>query len=154
MTIKAVDIVGSTATRDNVIQYLVEVTLPEPTSNSFLQVKETLTRMGISVRKEGEPDSLYQTCHILSKRGKYYILHFKSLFMLDGRTNTLTTGDIARQNLIIYLLDDWGLVNIMKHYMISDPVGSMGNIKIIPHKDKADWKLVPKYNIGSRKERK
>ena len=152
MNITAVDIVGNKATRNGILPYLVEVKLDEPSVSSFLQVRETLTRLGISVMKEGESNTLYQTCHILAKRGKHYIVHFKSMFILDGRDNNLTEADIARQNLIIQLLEDWGLVTVVDPYMVDEPVCSMSSIKILSHEEKKDWKLVTKYNIGSYKK--
>jgi hypothetical protein len=149
MKMTSVGIVGSNAKGDDVIPYLVEVTLKEPSSSSFLQVRETLTRIGISASKIGEMDSLYQTCHILSKFGKHYIVHFKTLFVLDGRENNISEGDIARQNLIIRLLADWGLINIENPSMMETPMCSMSNIKIIPFQDKSKWRLVQKFNIGA-----
>lgn len=154
MTITAVDIVGNTAKRDKIIPYLVEITLAEPSVSSFLQVRETLTRLGISVSKEGEQNTLYQTCHILAKRGKHYIVHFKTMFVLDGRNNDLTVADIARQNLIIQLLEDWDLVTVVNPYMVDEPVCNMSSIKILTHQEKKDWKMVTKYNIGSYKKAK
>jgi hypothetical protein len=152
MSITALDIVGNKAKRNGIIPYLVEVTLKEPSSSSFLQVRETLTRLGISVSKKDEPSTLYQTCHILTKRGKHYIVHFKSMFILDGRNNDLTEADIARQNLIIQLLEDWGLVTVVVPEMVDSPVCSMSSIKVISHQEKKDWKLATKYNIGSYKK--
>ena len=152
MSINAVDIVGISKKRNKVIPYLVEVTLEEPTPSSFLQVRETLTRIGISVIKEGQENTLFQTCHILAKKGKYYIVHFKAMFILDGRDNNLTVADIARQNLIIQLLEDWGLVTLVNPEMVDTPVCNMSSIKIITHEEKPKWKLTTKYNIGSYKK--
>jgi len=118
----------------------VEVELP--TQDSFLKVKETLTRIGISSRKEKK---LYQSCHILHKQGRYFITHFKELFLLDGKPSNLTENDIQRRNTIVTLMSDWGLLETVK------PIGEtapLNQIKIISHKEKGDWELCPKYNIG------
>ena len=111
----------------------------------FLKVKETLTRMGISSRKEKK---LYQSCHILHKRGRYAIMQFKELFILDGLESDISESDIARRNLIAKLIDEWELCEILDKEKIKDPVANMGQIKIISHKDKKDWELIPKYHIG------
>lgn len=144
---KAVDLVGSTAKGEDIIPYLVEVELSE---HIFLRVKESLMRIGIpgAPGKDGKP-VLNQTCHILTKRGKYYICHFKSLFLLDGKENTLTNSDIARQNLIIRLLQDWQLVKVVNPDMISDPVCSLKTIKVVKYQDRDKWNLVNKYDIGA-----
>ena len=123
----------------------VEVELP--TQDSFLKVKETLTRIGISSRKERK---LYQSCHILHKQGRYSILHFKELFILDGKHNTLTEEDIARRNTIVNLLEEWELVKIIDPTKTKDPVASLNQIKIISFKDKNEWELTVKYNIGKK----
>jgi len=123
----------------------IEVVLP--TEDSFLKVKETLTRIGISSRKEKK---LYQSCHILHKKGRYAILHFKELFILDGKHNTLTEEDIARRNTIVNLLEEWELVKIKDPSKTKDPVASLNQIKIISFKDKNDWELTVKYNIGKK----
>lgn len=123
----------------------VEVELP--TQDSFLKVKETLTRIGISSRKEKR---LYQSCHILHKQGRYAILHFKELFILDGKHNTLTEEDISRRNTIVNLLDEWELVKILDPNKTADPVASLNQIKIISFKEKEDWELTVKYNIGKK----
>jgi hypothetical protein len=128
------------------IEDLVEVTLQ--TDEDFLKVKETLTRIGVSSRKENK---LYQSCHILHKRGKYYIVHFKELFGLDGLPSDMSENDLARRNTIINLLEEWELVKIVDKDKASNPVASIGQIKIIPHRDKKDWNLVPKYHIGKKK---
>jgi|TARA_Y100000389_G_scaffold66181_1_gene62312 hypothetical protein len=123
----------------------VEVELP--TQDSFLKVKETLTRIGISSRKEKK---LYQSCHILHKQGRYSILHFKELFILDGKHNTLTEEDISRRNTIVNLLEEWELVKIVDPSKTKDPVASLNQIKIISFKEKNDWELTVKYNIGKK----
>lgn len=146
----ATDIIGSKAKWDEILPFLVEVKLKEPVSDSFLRVRETLTRIGISSNKEGEENTLYQTCHILSKKGKTYIVHFKTLFVLDGRDNNLTMNDICRSNLITKLLEDWGLVKIVNPDMINDMVCSLSNIKVVKYDDKHNWSLVPKYAIGAK----
>jgi|TARA_X000001388_G_scaffold72541_1_gene63321 hypothetical protein len=121
----------------------IEVRLEE--EDDFLMVKETLTRMGVSSRKENK---LFQSCHILHKRGRYAIMHFKELFVLDGLPSDISESDIARRNLIAKLLDEWELCEILDSKTIEDPVANMGQIKIISHKDKNDWELIPKYHIG------
>ena len=123
----------------------VEVELP--TQDSFLKVKETLTRIGISSRKERK---LYQSCHILHKQGRYSILHFKELFILDGKHNTLTEEDISRRNTIVNLLEEWELVKILDPSKTKDPVASLNQIKIISFKEKGEWALTVKYNIGKK----
>jgi hypothetical protein len=123
----------------------VEVELP--TQDSFLKVKETLTRIGISSRKERK---LYQSCHILHKQGRYSILHFKELFILDGKHNTLTEEDISRRNTIVNLLEEWELVKILDPSKTKDPVASLNQIKIISFKEKGEWELTVKYNIGKK----
>lgn len=123
----------------------IEVELP--TQDSFLKVKETLTRIGISSRKEKK---LYQSCHILHKQGRYSILHFKELFILDGKHNTLTEEDISRRNTIVNLLEEWELVKIVDPSKTKDPVASLNQIKIISFKEKNEWELTVKYNIGKK----
>ena len=124
----------------------VEVTLPKP--DSFLKIKETLTRIGISSRKDKK---LFQSCHILHKKGRYSILHFKELFILDGKHNTFTEEDHARRNTIVNLLEEWELVKIVDAEKTKDPVASLNQIKIISFKEKDDWELTVKYNIGNAK---
>jgi len=114
-------------------------------SEDFLKVRETLTRIGVSSRKEKK---LYQSCHILHKRGKYAILHFKEFFILDGLESDISDSDVARRNRICKLLEEWGLVTILDDDM--EPMASMAQIKIIPHREKNEWELVPKYHIGRR----
>lgn len=127
------------------VENLLEVELPE--EDNFLKVKETLTRIGIASKHEKK---LYQSCHILQKRGKYYIVHFKELFLLDGKKSDLTENDIARRNRIAMLLEDWDLVTIVNPDMICDTENTPF-VKIIPHKEKSNWELVPKYTIGTKK---
>jgi len=123
----------------------VEIRLP--TQDSFLKIKETLTRIGISSRKEKK---LYQSCHILHKKGRYSILHFKELFILDGKKNTFTEEDKARRNTIVNLLEEWELIEIVDKNQTQDPIASLNQIKIIPFKDKENWDLAVKYNIGKK----
>ncbi len=128
------------------ISKFVEVTLVE--QDDFLKVRETLTRIGVSSRKE---KVLYQSCHILHKQGKYYIVHFKELFSLDGKPTDLTENDIARRNTVTNLLEDWELIKIVKKEQTVEPTVSLSQVKILSHKEKNDWQLVPKYNIGIKK---
>lgn len=123
----------------------IEISLPTP--DSFLKVKETLTRIGISSRKEKK---LYQTCHILHKQGRYAILHFKELFILDGKKNTFTEEDLARRNTIVNLLEEWELVSITNADKTEGLVAPINQIKILSHKEKSDWTLEAKYNIGKK----
>jgi hypothetical protein len=128
------------------VEDLVEVSLEH--EDDFLKVKETLTRIGISSRKEKK---LYQSCHILHKRGKYYIVHFKELFALDGLPSNFNESDIARRNTIVGLLSEWKLLGIVKPECCEEPIASLGSIKILPFRDKDEWELCPKYHIGTRK---
>jgi hypothetical protein len=130
----------------NIVDSLVEVTLPS--QDSFLKVKETLTRIGVASKKD---KILYQSCHILHKQGRYYIVHFKELFILDGKTNTLSDEDMARRNTIVNLLEEWGLVKTVDVEKVQDPVAPLSQIKVLPHKEKDEWSLVAKYSIGKRK---
>lgn len=130
----------------NLVESLVEVKLQE--RDDFLKVKETLTRIGVSAKKENK---LYQSCHILHKQGKYYIVHFKELFALDGKPSDISENDYARRNTIINLLSDWGLIEIVNRDTTVDPVAPLSQIKILPYKDKTSWELVAKYNIGKKK---
>ena len=123
----------------------VEVTLPTP--DSFLKIKETLTRIGISSRKEKK---LFQSCHILHKQGRYSILHFKELFILDGKHNTFTEEDHARRNTIVNLLEEWELIKIVDPSKTKEPVASLNQIKIIAFKEKDEWDFTVKYNIGKK----
>ena len=126
---------------------MVEVILNEP--DDFLKVRETLTRIGVASRKEKK---IYQSCHILHKQGKYYLVHFKELFALDGKHANLTVNDVQRRNRIIQLLADWGLIAIVKPEGITD-IAPLNQIKVLAYKDKADWILETKYNIGAKKKR-
>ena len=125
---------------------MVEVILNEP--DDFLKVRETLTRIGVASRKEKK---LYQSCHILHKQGRYYIVHFKELFALDGKHANLTVNDVQRRNRIINLISDWGLVTIVKPDSVTD-VAPLNQIKVLSYKDKGDWVLESKYNIGKKKK--
>ncbi len=127
---------------------LVEITLQKP--DDFLKIKETLTRIGVSSRKEKK---LYQSCHILHKRGKYYIVHFKELFALDGLPTNLSDNDIGRRNTIASLLEEWELCEIVNYddKIENGPEVSINQIKIISHKEKDEWELWPKYHIGKKR---
>tara|TARA_X000001316_G_C922397_1_gene37681 strand:+ start:6617 stop:7000 length:384 start_codon:yes stop_codon:yes gene_type:complete len=123
---------------------MLEVKLNEP--DDFLKIRETLSRIGVASRKEKK---LYQSCHILHKQGRYYIVHFKELFSLDGKQTDISENDIARRNTIASLLEEWGLVNILTSKGESAP---LSQIKIIPFKEKNEWELETKYNIGKKRE--
>ena len=125
---------------------MVEVLLSEP--DDFLKVRETLTRIGVASRKEKK---LYQSCHILHKQGKYFIVHFKELFALDGKKANLSINDVQRRNRIIQLLSDWGLVSLRDVNLISE-IAPLNQIKVISYKEKGSWTLETKYNIGKKKE--
>ena len=125
-------------------EQMLEVSLKEP--DDFLKVRETLSRIGVASRKERK---LYQSCHILHKQGRYYITHFKELFALDGKVVNLSENDIARRNTIANLLKDWGLVDIIG---IAEPVAPLSQIKVLSFKEKNEWELSTKYNIGKKKE--
>ena len=130
------------------ISSLIEVTLNE--KDDFLKVRETLTRIGVASKKD---KTLYQSCHILHKQGKYYIVHFKELFALDGKPTDITDNDLSRRNAIAKLLQDWGLIKVVVPTQIETPIPIfISQIKIISHKEKNEWQLVPKYNIGSKKK--
>ena len=124
---------------------MVEVTLKSP--DDFLKVRETLTRLGVASRSEKK---LFQSCHILHKQGRYYIVSFKELFLLDGKTSDFSENDMQRRNRITKLLSDWGLVDVVQEEAIEN-LCTMSQIKIIPHKEKSEWELIPKYQIGSKK---
>jgi len=124
---------------------MVEVSLSEP--DDFLKVRETLTRIGVASRKERK---LYQSCHILHKQGRYYIVHFKELFALDGKKTNLTQNDVQRRNRIAQLLSDWGLVSVVEAERIED-IAPLNQIKVLSFKDKDDWILESKYNSGRKK---
>ena len=123
---------------------MVEVSLSEP--DDFLKVRETLTRIGVASRKERK---LYQSCHILHKQGRYYIVHFKELFALDGKTTNLTQNDVQRRNRITRLLADWGLITVVSPDSVAD-IAPLNQIKVLAYKDKGDWILEQKYNIGKK----
>ena len=124
---------------------MVEVVLGEP--DDFLKVRETLTRIGVASRKEKK---IYQSCHILHKQGKYYIVHFKELFALDGKNTNLSLNDVQRRNRIIQLLSDWGLITVVDSSKIED-LAPLNQIKVLSFKEKNDWTLESKYNIGRKK---
>ena len=126
---------------------MIEITLNEP--DDFLKVRETLTRIGVASRKEKK---IYQSCHILHKQGRYFLVHFKELFALDGKHANLTSNDVQRRNRIAQLLVDWGLVGIVNSDTIQD-VAPLNQIKVLAYKDKGDWILETKYNIGSKKKK-
>ena len=134
---------------DNEVQWkqadMIEVLLKEP--DDFLKVRETLTRIGVASRKERK---IYQSCHILHKQGKYYIVHFKELFALDGKNTNITENDIQRRNRITQLLSDWGLVTIINQDSVGE-LAPLNQIKVISFKEKGDWTLESKYNIGKKK---
>lgn len=124
---------------------MLEIILPEP--DNFLKVRETLTRIGVASRKD---KTLYQSCHILHKQGRYFIVHFKELFALDGKEANISTGDIERRNTIAKLLQDWGLLKI-NNPSAAEPQTALSQIKVVSFKEKTEWQLVAKYNIGSKK---
>ena len=135
---------------ENEIQWnqsdMVEVTLGEP--DDFLKVRETLTRIGVASRKEKK---IYQSCHILHKQGKYYIVHFKELFALDGKNTNFSSNDLQRRNRITQLLSDWGLISVVDSDRIKD-LAPLNQIKVLSFKDKGEWTLESKYNIGRKKQ--
>jgi len=122
---------------------MLEVTLNEP--DDFLKIRETLTRIGVASRKDNK---LYQSCHILHKQGRYFIVHFKELFLLDGKKSNLEENDVARRNTIATLMSDWGLLTVENKEQLK-PIAPLRQIKIISFKDKDQWELCPKYNIGN-----
>ena len=123
---------------------MIEILLSEP--DDFLKVRETLTRIGVASRKEKK---LYQSCHILHKQGRYYIVHFKELFALDGKHANLTANDVQRRNRIARLLSDWGLISVVKDEAVAD-IAPLNQIKVLAYKDKGEWILEQKYNIGKK----
>ena len=125
-------------------EHMLEVGLKEP--DDFLKVRETLSRIGVASRKERK---LYQSCHILHKQGRYYIVHFKELFALDGKKTNLSVNDIARRNTITTLLNDWGLIDVLGN---SENVAPLSQIKVLSYREKDEWTLETKYNIGKKKE--
>ena len=130
----------------SVLESLIEVRLGE--EDDFLKVRETLTRIGVASRKD---KTLYQSCHILHKQGKYYIVHFKELFALDGKPSDFSEEDKGRRNTIVKLLSDWGLIAVVEADKILEPLTPLNQIKILPFKEKDEWSLVTKYNIGRKK---
>ena len=132
---------------DDIVSKLVEVTLP--LADNFLKVKETLTRIGISSKAEKK---LYQSCHILHKRGKYYIVHFKEMFAMDDLPTSITEEDIERRNTIASLLEEWKLLKIV-YPAKAEPKAPLNKIKILSHKEKADWTLEPKYHMGRGRQK-
>ena len=133
---------------NNIIEWtpssMLEVTLNEP--DDFLKVRETLARIGVASRKDNK---LFQSCHILHKQGRYFIVHFKELFLLDGKKSNLEENDVARRNTIAQLMSDWGLIEIYNKELM-EPLAPLRQIKIIPFKEKQEWELCPKYNIGNK----
>ena len=126
---------------------MVEISLNEP--DDFLKVRETLTRIGVASRKEKK---IYQSCHILHKQGRYFLVHFKELFALDGKHANLTSNDVQRRNRIAQLLSDWGLIEVLNTAQIKD-IAPLNQIKVLAYRDKGDWILETKYNIGSKKKK-
>ena len=128
------------------IANMLEISFKE--NDDFLKIRETLTRIGVSSRKD---KTLYQSCHILHKRGKYYLVHFKEVFALDGKESSITENDLARRNAIARLLEEWDLLSILDEEQSSTPLAPMSQIKVLPHKEKDEWNLIAKYNIGTAK---
>jgi hypothetical protein len=128
------------------VENMVEVVLKN--EDDFLKIRETLTRIGVSSRKN---KTIYQSCHILHKQGRYYIVHFKELFALDGKPSNFAEEDIARRNTIANLLAEWGLVSLVEPTKSSEPVAPISQIKVLPYKEKDEWELVAKYNLGKKK---
>ena len=128
------------------IENMLEISFKE--NDDFLKIRETLTRIGVASRKD---KTLYQSCHILHKRGKYYLVHFKELFALDGKESSITENDLARRNAIARLLEEWDLLSILDEEQSSTPLAPMSQIKVLPHREKPEWNLVAKYNIGNAK---
>lgn len=129
----------------SVVDQLIEVRLAK--EDDFLKVKETLTRIGVASKRDMK---LYQSCHILHKQGRYYIVHFKELFALDGKPSSISEEDYGRRNTIVKLLDEWGLVESVTPVTALEPLTPLSQIKVIPHKEKTQWELVAKYNIGRK----
>ena len=128
---------------------MISIDFPFKNSDDFLKVRETLTRIGVASRKEKK---LYQSCHILHKQGRYFLVHFKELFALDGKHANLTVNDVQRRNRIVQLLADWGLITIISPEKITD-IAPLNQIKVLAYKDKGDWLLETKYNIGAKKRK-
>lgn len=130
----------------SVVDSLVEVRLKN--AEDFLKIKETLSRIGVASKKD---KVLYQSCHILHKQGKYYITHFKELFLLDGKTSDFDDNDRGRRNTIVKLLEEWGLLDVVSTEKVAEPQAALSQIKIITFKEKDEWQLVPKYTIGKKR---
>lgn len=130
----------------NVVETLVEVRLKN--AEDFLKIKETLSRIGVASKKD---NTLYQSCHILHKQGKYYITHFKELFLLDGKQSDFDENDKGRRNTIVDLLEEWGLLEVVSKDKVAEPKAPISQVKIISYKEKEDWNLVPKYTIGKKR---
>lgn len=128
------------------VDSLIEVTLAS--EEDFLKIKETLTRIGVASRKDKK---LFQSCHILHKQGRYYIVHFKELFSLDGKPSNFSEDDVARRNTIVNLLAEWELIKLVNPQKSSEPVAPFSQVKVITHKEKGDWELEAKYNIGKKR---
>jgi hypothetical protein len=131
---------------NDILETLVEVRIGE--EEDFLKIKETLTRIGVASRKEKK---LFQSCHIFHKQGRYYIVHFKEMFAIDGKPSNFSDEDKGRRNKIVELLQDWGLLKVIEEDKIKEPLASMSQIKIINHKEKSEWTLEAKYNMGRKK---
>ena len=129
---------------NDLVKELIEITFPE--KDDFLKIRETLSRIGVASRKEKE---LFQSCHILHKRGKYYIVHFKELFKLDGKPTNFDESDVGRRNTIVDLLRQWNLVTVVIPTSIASPRAPLSQINVIPYKEKTEWKLTQKYSIGN-----
>ncbi|CAB4162920.1 translation repressor protein [uncultured Caudovirales phage] len=132
---------------NDILESLIEVKIAE--EEDFLKIKETLTRIGVASRKDKK---LFQSCHIFHKQGKYYIVHFKEMFILDGKYSNFSDEDTGRRNKIIELLQDWGLLKVLNPEKIKSPLSPMSQIKILNHKEKGEWTLESKYNIGRKKK--
>ena len=128
------------------IESMLEISFKE--NDDFLKIRETLTRIGVASRKD---KTLYQSCHILHKRGRYYLVHFKELFALDGKESSITENDLGRRNAIAKLLEEWELLSIINASIAEEPLAPMSQIKVLPHKEKDEWNLIAKYNIGTAK---
>ena len=128
------------------IESMLEISFKE--NDDFLKIRETLTRIGVASRKD---KTLYQSCHILHKRGRYYLVHFKELFALDGKESSITENDLGRRNAIARLLEEWELLSIINSSQAQEPLAPMSQIKVLPHKEKEEWNLIAKYNIGTAK---
>lgn len=131
---------------NDLLEKLIEVKIAE--EEDFLKIKETLTRIGVASRKDKK---IYQSCHIFHKQGRYYIVHFKEMFSMDGKPSNFSDEDKGRRNKIINLLEDWGLLKVVEPEKIKEPIAPMSQIKIINHKEKKDWVLEAKYNMGRKK---